>query len=49
MLPSCHPCIDVSKRESLGGLSHHPREEMTNAKKEVIKKMPCYNIARIRC
>jgi hypothetical protein len=38
MPPSCHPCIDVSKWESLGSLSHHPMEEKTNTKKRITKK-----------
>jgi lysozyme family protein len=49
MFPSCHPCIDVNEHEFLGGFSHHPREEMTNTKKGITKKMPCYNIGRIKC
>jgi hypothetical protein len=35
---SCHPCIDVNKREFLGDLSHHLVEERTNTKKGIIIK-----------
>jgi hypothetical protein len=38
LFPSHHPCNDVSKRKSLGGLSHHPVEEKTNTKKGITKK-----------
>jgi hypothetical protein len=38
MSPSCHPCIDTSEHESLGGLSHHLVEERTNTKKGIIRK-----------
>jgi hypothetical protein len=35
---SCHPCINVSERESFGDLSPHPMEERTNTKKGITKK-----------
>ncbi len=38
MPPSRHPCIDVSERESLGGLSHQHVEERINIKKGITKK-----------
>jgi len=49
MSPSRHPCIDTSKHEFLGDLSHHPVEERTNTKKIITKKMPNYNIEKIGC
>jgi hypothetical protein len=47
MPPYCHPCIDISEHEFLGGLAHHHVEERTNTKKGITKKMPCCNIGRI--
>jgi hypothetical protein len=44
-----HPCINISKRKSFGGLFHHLVEERINTKKEITKKMPCYNIGKIGC
>jgi hypothetical protein len=38
MSPNHHPCINAIKRESFGGVSHHPMEERTNTKNGIIKK-----------
>jgi hypothetical protein len=38
MSPNRRPCINASKRESLGGLFHHPMEERTNTNKGIKKK-----------
>jgi len=38
MPPNRHPCIDVSKRESLCDLFHHLVEKRTNTKKGITKK-----------
>jgi hypothetical protein len=38
MCHSRHPCIDVSKYKTLGGLFHHLVEERINTKKQITKK-----------
>jgi hypothetical protein len=38
MFPNHHPCITASKHKYLGGLFHHPMEEMINTKKGIKKK-----------